>query len=237
MKQLTHTPTDNLSTNVHGNQQNIYDINNQRKEIDKGMLIANTLKVKLNSQKTNALWLVTTIKAILKTPIQKSDNIIFSFRRTHVAAVRNSKILTAFKGDLGAAIAAQKYSSVNYGSEFRNITSLAKIFLYHKDKTKIISIIQKGYGYHLGPIEEETQISDLDAMILRGNHKSSNSVLNSAALDKSISKDIDHGWALTLTIESLQKIKNAGVVPLGVAEQFSINEKLELNIKICVTHD
>ena len=54
-------------------------------------------------------------------------------------------------------------------------------------------------------------------MILRGNHKSSHSVLNSAELDKSISKEIYHGWALPLTIEYLQSIKNAGVVPLGVA--------------------
>ena len=62
-------------------------------------------------------------------------------------------------------------------------------------------------------------------MILRGNCKSSHSVLNLAALDKAICKDIDHGWSLPLTIESLQKIINTGVMPLGVAETLSINEK------------
>ena len=74
-------------------------------------------------------------------------------------------------------------------------------------------------------------------MILRGNHKSSQSVLNAAALNKSKSKDFDHGWALPLTIESLQNIKNVGVVPLGLAEQFSINEKGEHYVKRRVTHD
>ena len=75
MQQLTHTPTENPSTNVHGNQQNIYDINIQGQELEKGMLIENTLKGNLNSQqKTNELWLVTTNKAILKTPIHKSEN-------------------------------------------------------------------------------------------------------------------------------------------------------------------
>ena len=73
-------------------------------------------------------------------------------------------------------------------------------------------------------------------MILRGNHKSSHSVINSAALDKSISKKIDHGWALPLTIESLQSINNAGVLPLGVTKKFSINKKGERYIKRCVTH-
>ena len=60
-------------------------------------------------------------------------------------------------------------------------------------------------------------------MILRGNHKSSHSKLNSAALEKSISKEIDYVWALPLTIEYLQNIKVSGVMPLGVAELFSIN--------------
>ena len=54
--------------------------------------------------------------------------------------------------------------------------------------------------YHLDPIKEKTIKSDFDAMMLRGKHKSSHSVLNSAALEKSISKDIDRGWALPLTI-------------------------------------
>ena len=115
MKTLTYTPTDNPSTNVHGNQQSISDINNQHKELDKMMLLENTLKVKLNSQQsTNTSGLGTTIKATLKTPIQKFEKLIFLFRITHETAVRNSKILAAFKGDLGAAITSHKDIPVNY---------------------------------------------------------------------------------------------------------------------------
>ena len=91
------------------------------------MIIANTIKVKVNSQQvTNTLWIVTTIKAILKTPIQKSENTILLFRRTHEAAVRKSKILAAFKGELDTVIAAQKGSPIKYGSEFHDIASLVK---------------------------------------------------------------------------------------------------------------
>ena len=115
MQKLTHTPTENPSTNVHGNQQSIYDINIQSQELDKGMTISNKLKEKLNSKhSSNASWLVTTIKAILKTPIQKFEKPIFLFMKTHKAAVRNIKILTEFKGDLGAAIAAKKDIPVNF---------------------------------------------------------------------------------------------------------------------------
>ena len=91
MQQLTHTPTENPGTNIHGNQKIIYDINIQHQELDKEILIENSLKGKLNSQQTtNASWLVKKIKAILNMPIQKSEKPIFVFRRTHEAAVRIS---------------------------------------------------------------------------------------------------------------------------------------------------
>ena len=44
--------------------------------------------------------------------------------------------MAAFKSDLGAEIADQKDSPVNYGSEFRDTTALEKLFLHHEDKTK-----------------------------------------------------------------------------------------------------
>ena len=119
---ITHATTHKHSnrnpiTNIHGNQQNIYDINIKHQELGKGMLISNTLKGKLNIHQTmNSLWIVTTIKAILKTPIQKFENTIFSFRRAHEAAVRDKKIIAALKCDLGTAIAEQEYSPVNSGS-------------------------------------------------------------------------------------------------------------------------
>ena len=40
------------------------------------------------------------------------------FRRTNDEAVRNSKILAAFNGDLGAVIMAQKDTPLNYRLEF-----------------------------------------------------------------------------------------------------------------------
>ena len=112
----------------------------------------------------------------------------FSFKIIHEAVVRNRKILAELKGDLDAAFAANKDSPVNYESEFRDTMALAQIFLHHEDKTKIINIIKHGSRYHLDPIEEGKRKSDLGAMIIRGNHKSSQSVLNAAVLNKAIIK-------------------------------------------------
>ena len=61
--------------------------------------------------------------------------------------------------------------------------------------------------------------------------------MNSSALEKTIRKEVDRVWSLPLTIGFIQNTKNAGVVPLGVAEQFSINENGERYIIQCVTHD
>ena len=76
---------------------------------------------------------------------------------------------------------AHKEIPVNYGSEFRNTKALAQLFLHHKDKTKIINIIKHRSCYHLDRIKEESRKSDLDTMILRGKHKSYQSVINAAA--------------------------------------------------------
>ena len=125
------------------------------------MLIVKTLKGNLNSQQsTKTSWLVTTIKATLKIPIQKFENHIFSFKRTHEAPVRNSKILAAFKGGLSAAIEVHKDIPVNYRSEFRDTTALSQLLLHHEDRTNIINIIKHGSRYHLNPIKEVKRKSD-----------------------------------------------------------------------------
>ena len=63
------------------------------------------------------------------------------------------------KGDLGAVIAAQKDSPVKYGSGFHDIASLEKLFLHHKDKSKITNIIQQRSRYRLDPIPTRTDIA------------------------------------------------------------------------------
>ena len=80
---------------------------------------------------------MTTIKATLKIPIQKFENPIFLFRRTHKVAVRNSRILASFKCDLGAAIAPHKEIPVDYRLELRDITALARLFLHHEGKIRL----------------------------------------------------------------------------------------------------
>ena len=61
-------------------------------------------------------------------------------------------------------------------------------------------------------------------MILRGNNKLARSAPNAEALEKSIEKEVEHGYVLPLRIDSICHIKNIVVVPLGLSEQLLINE-------------
>ena len=50
-------------------------------------------------------------------------------------------------------------------------------------------------------------------------------------------KEVENGWALTLTIALVRHIKYTIVVTLGVDDKLLINDKGERYTKICVTHD
>ena len=95
---------------------------------------------------------------ILKTPVQRFEKPYYCSGEHMRQQSGIAKYLRKLKGDLGAAIAEQKDIPVKYGSEFRDIASLEKLFLYHEEKTKIIKIIQQGYRYHLDPIPTRTDI-------------------------------------------------------------------------------
>ena len=109
----------NLSTTAPSNTTSenptkIHDTDIQRQELEKGTYLSKILKVNLNKQKNaNTSWLVTTIKELLKTPIQKLDKPILLFKRTNDASSMSSKVLEALNVNLGAAISAQNNSSLN----------------------------------------------------------------------------------------------------------------------------
>ena len=105
------------------------------------------------------------VKQILKIPIHKLDKPIFSFKRTNKASALNRKLLEAFNGNLVAEIKVPKGIPINYGSQFRDIAKLSKLFNYHDYKSNIINIIQKVSCYHLSSINEETRKSDPEEMI------------------------------------------------------------------------
>ena len=78
---------------------------------------------------------------------------------------------------------------------------------------------------------------DLDYIIARGNHELVKSDENEVTLLKNYKKEVERGWMLPVTLANVKKIKGSGIIPVGVANQFTIDKKVNRNAKQCTTHD
>ena len=85
---------------------------------------------------------------------------------------------------------------------------------------------------------EEERIKDLDEAIKRGNNKSASSCEeNKEAVNSNYDKEVAHGWMIPIKIDVIKKIKGTGVIPIGIATQFTIDEKGKRKIKRRLTHN
>ena len=114
---------------------------------------------------------MTTIKILIIKLVKKIGPPVFSFKRTQEASQNNSQILAAFNGSLGTSTESQKRIPLVYGSEFWDITRIKNLFRHHKDKGRIVDIIQKGSCYNLSPINGAIRKLDLEDILLREKHK------------------------------------------------------------------
>jgi len=76
-----------------------------------------------------------------------------------------------------------------------------------------------------------------NCIIKRGKHKSASKNENFKVLGKVFTKKVKLGWSIPVTIKSILKIKNLFVIPLGVANQYCIDETGKRIPKQCVTYD
>ena len=126
--------------------------------------------------------------------------------------------MSKYDYDLDKLIQSSPNTVLTPGAEFRHIEAIRKLWQHREDWKEIEPIIKKGceYPIDIGPSLEEKR-SDLDYMIKYGNHKSACSKEGMEAIDKSYKKEVKFEWMIPITIESIYKIKNAGVITLGVA--------------------
>ena len=87
------------------------------------------------------------------------------------------------------------------------------------------------------PPTETDRLSDIKAMIQRGNHPSVLKDDHQSTLRTAYDKEVLHGWLIPLQVTSLVKIRNASVIPLGVADQYKVDGNGDRITKSRVTHD
>ena len=159
----------------------------------------------------------------------------FSFKWTNLAAKKNYEILQLYDMDIAAALAAQTFSALTVGSEFRPVHILEPLLhlhpLWHRVKTWLTSGVQ----YPLQPICDDDRRADLDANANRGNHKSA--LAHEDRITTMLKDEVARGWQLILPKEALPTIPNGVLAPLGIVEQDTINEYGEIVPKWRLTHD
>lgn len=183
-------------------------------------------------------WLVTTIRKVAALVEKDLNTSQFIFEDAHDAAVWNSNILQKYEYDFEKAVAAEENSILTPGSEFRSIDNIAKIWKHRENWKKIRSILAHGCIYPLDKEQpEEIRKKDLEEMVKRGNHKSALTTDHKAVLEKIQKKEVRQGFTFPLTVDCLLKLKGAAVIPMGVHDQWTINEEGERFMKPRACHD
>ena len=96
----------------------------------------------------------------------------FRFEWSTEAAVHNLAVLQRHALDLDIALAAQPFSSLTPGSEFRPVELLAPLLSLHPLWPKFQERISTGAEFPLREIADADRIADVNANLARGNHKS-----------------------------------------------------------------
>ena len=148
----------------------------------------------------------------------------FRFEWTHDAAAHNLALLRRYSLDLGTAMAAQPFSAVTPGSEFRPAALLAPLLSAHplwphfNDR-----ISSEGAKSSLREISDTDRLDDVRDNLARGNHKSARG--HKAKLITMLKEEVERGWQLPLPRDAALEIKGCEVAPLGMVAQTSIDEK------------
>jgi hypothetical protein len=157
------------------------------------------------------------------------------FGVSSAAAAHNRSLLREKGNDLGRLISEQPFSVMSTGSEFRPVEKLSNLLSDHPLWKRWEVGLTQGVTYPLADYDASEMLLDLDAQLLRGNHKSALDCIET--LDKLNEIDASHGYSFCLPAEAMRDIKESAVAPQGVIHQGTIDEFGRLASKDRPTHD
>ena len=159
----------------------------------------------------------------------------FTFELTKEAAEKNFLVLRQYDFDLEKALSAQKGTPLEYGSEFRTSSELEPLLMNHPLWPHMKSILHNGSVFPLTNLDEETRIADLEAALVRGNHKGAKD--KPVLLKKLFGKDVTYAYAAPFPLGKLTRIPGVVIAPVNIQAQNTINEFGEIIAKDRLTHD
>lgn len=178
--------------------------------------------------------LLSIAKAISNRKCQDYTSPTFKFVMTQEAALENWNILQSFP-NLGKALASQKGSQLEYGSEFRDTATLHYIFAKHPLWHRLKSQLKFGTSFPLEDLSFDKRKQDVKEALEYGNHKG---VANDIELFSTMmNNDVIHGYSLVLPRSKIIEIDGALLAPMNIADQNTINERGEIVAKKRLTHN
>jgi hypothetical protein len=175
------------------------------------------------------------IRKILNTPSKQFQRPPFKLNMHEDSIQFNTHVLRNNNFDLDKII-KNSFSICTPGAEFRDVSTLHDLYNNHPLWTFASEILQHGAKIHLThEPNNEQQITENTALINLRNHKKSK--LLPDVIRKSITTDIEYGYALPIDINIINEIPGAMVCPLGVAEQSTLAANGSRIQKHRLTHD
>jgi hypothetical protein len=103
----------------------------------------------------------------------------------------------------------------------RLLQQLRLVFQEHPHLDELAQFVTNGMDYRfLRELSDADRLSELNGMIHRGNHKSSES--EQVATTQLLHKDVTHGFSMPIHPSIAPSLKDAIVQPLGMAKQFTL---------------
>jgi hypothetical protein len=181
-------------------------------------------------------WLIKAIDEVAHTsaPPLKAPPVKFAVDDDSLE--HNGQLLDKFNFDLTELLDHFADTTLGYGSEFRPVDQLEKIFAGHPNFAFFRNVLQQGMKYFFHQdISEEQRVAKLEANLKRGNHKSATSEPQQTA--KALHKDVKFGFSLPFPSKLVRRLKGALVQPCGLAYQFSLKSDGTRERKHRLTHD
>ena len=181
-------------------------------------------------------WLLASIIRVTASPSTVPKPPPFLFRTDALALEHNAELLKEYDYDLSLLLPDFQDTTIAYGSEFRPIDDLRSVFGKHPNFEFFESTVLNGMTYHFDrELTEDERMAELEAQVLRGNHKSATS--DPEGTDKMTGKDVKKGFSLPFPASIVTKIKQALVQPAGKVSQHSLTATGSRMLKDRLTHD
>jgi hypothetical protein len=181
-------------------------------------------------------WFLTALTKLGNTREHPPNKSPIQFASTEEAARANAETLKSVNYDLAKLIGKFPNTTLGYGSEFRPTGQLRLLLGKHPNFNALADVIDNGMSYvftrTLSPSEQRHEML---AILDRGNHKSAQDLPEHVS--RLLDKDVVHGFAIPLPISTILQIPNAGVQPLGLASQWSIDASGQRTAKYRLTQD